>query len=132
MKTYGEERWVRVTEDYEEAIIGVWEGQVTRDLGDNSNGELCYYSFSRTSPWNALEIYARKLTHYERTEDVNLSQQMTPFIGIAPQDKRLELVNLLKQVQGGEPAIYLAPRSATDHPAGPDPCQDPGLVHAGI
>ena len=72
---------------------------------DNSNGELCYYSFSRTSPWNALEIYARKLTHYERTEDVNLSQQMTPFIGIAPQEKRLELVNLLKQVQGGEPAI---------------------------
>ncbi len=39
-ETYGEERWVRVTEDYEEAIIGVWEGQVTRDLGDNSNGEL--------------------------------------------------------------------------------------------
>lgn len=72
---------------------------------DNSNGELCYYSFSRTSPWNALEIYARKLTHYERTEDVNLSQQMTPFIGIAPQEKRLELINLLKQVQGGEPAI---------------------------
>lgn len=72
---------------------------------DNSNGELCYYSFSRVSPWNALEIYARKLTHYERTEDVNLSQQMTPFIGIAPQEKQLELVNLLKQVQGGEPAI---------------------------
>lgn len=72
---------------------------------DNSNAELCYYSFSRVSPWNALEIYARKMTHYERTEDVNLSQQMTPFIGIAPQEKKIELVNLLKQVQGGEPAI---------------------------
>ena len=72
---------------------------------DNSNGELCYYAYSRVSPWNALEIYARKLTHYERTEDVNLSQQMTPFIGIAPQEKRQELVNLLKQVEGGEPAI---------------------------
>lgn len=72
---------------------------------DNANGELCYYSYARVSPWNALEIYARKMTHYERTEDVNLSQQMTPFIGIAPQEKRLELINLLKQVQGGEPAI---------------------------
>jgi len=72
---------------------------------DNSNGELCYYAYSRVSPWNALEIYARKLTHYERTEDVNLSQQMTPFIGIAPQEKRQELINLLKQVEGGEPAI---------------------------
>lgn len=72
---------------------------------DATNGELCYYSYSRVSPWNALEIYARKMAHYERTEDVNLSQQMKPFIGIAPQEKKLELVNLLKQVQGGEPAI---------------------------
>ena len=72
---------------------------------DNENGELCYYSFSRVSPWNALEIYARKMTHFERTEDVNLTQQMTPFIGVAPQEKRLELVNMLKQVEGGEPAI---------------------------
>ena len=72
---------------------------------DNENAELCYYSYARVSPWNALEIYARKMTHYERTEDVNLSQQMTPFIGIAPQEKRLELINLLKQFEGGEPAI---------------------------
>lgn len=72
---------------------------------DNSNGALCYYSNSRISPWNALEIFARKMAHYQRTEDVNLSQQMRPFIGIAPQEKKLELVNLLKQVEGGEPAI---------------------------
>ena len=71
----------------------------------SENGELCYYSYARVSPWNALEIYARKMTHYERTEDVNLTQQMTPWIGIAPQEKRLELLNLLKQVEGGEPAI---------------------------
>jgi len=72
---------------------------------NESNGVLCWYSFSRVSPWNAMEIFARKLAHYERTEDVNLTQQMTPFIGIAPQEKKLELVNLLKQAQGGEPAI---------------------------
>lgn len=72
---------------------------------DNENGVLCYYSNSRFSPWNALEIYARKMAHYERTEDVNLTQQMKPFIGIAPQEKRLELINLIKQVEGGEPVI---------------------------
>lgn len=72
---------------------------------NDENGVLCYYSYARVSPWNALEIYARKMAHYERTEDVNLTQQMRPFIGIAPQEKRLELVNLLKQVEGGEPAI---------------------------
>lgn len=81
-----------------------YDGMTDYDV-DAENGELCYYSYSRVSPWNALEIYARKMTHYERTEDVNLTQQMTPFIGIAPQEKRLELINLLKQVQGGEPAI---------------------------
>lgn len=74
------------------------------DVND-TNGVLCYYSYARVSPWNALEIYARKMAHYERTEDVNLTQQMRPFIGIAPREKQLELVNLIKQVQGGEPAI---------------------------
>lgn len=71
----------------------------------DENAVLCYYSNSRIAPWNMLEIFARKMAHYSRTEDVNLSQQMKPFIGIAPQEKRLELVNLLKQVEGGEPAI---------------------------
>lgn len=79
---------------------GITDYEVTND-----NGSLCYYSFSRFSPWNALEIYARKMAHYERTEDVNLTQQMKPFIGIAPQEKRLELINLIKQVEGGEPVI---------------------------
>ena len=69
------------------------------------NGELCYYSKTRANPWNALEIYARKLTHYERTEDVNLSHQMKPWVFVAPQEKKQELYNLLKQVEGGEPAV---------------------------
>ena len=72
---------------------------------DNENAELCYYTYSRTNPWNALEIFARKLAHYERVEDVNLSNQMCPRVYIAPQEKKLELVNLLKQVEGGEPAV---------------------------
>lgn len=78
---------------------------VTNYNCDDKNGVLCWYSYSRVYPWNALEIYARRMAHYERTEDVNLTQQMKPFIGIAPQEKKLELVNLLKQVEGGEPAI---------------------------
>ena len=72
---------------------------------DNDNAELCYYTYSRTNPWNALEIFARKLAHYERVEDVNLSNQMNPRIFIAPQEKNLELANLVKQIEGGEPAI---------------------------
>lgn len=72
---------------------------------DNENAVLCYYNNSRFGPWNALEIFARKMTHYERTEDVNLTNQMLPYIYIAPQEKKMELVNLVKQIQGGEPAV---------------------------
>ena len=81
-----------------------YDGLTDYEVSDD-NGVLCYYSYSRVSPWNALEIYARKMAHYERTEDVNLSQQMTPFIGIAPREKQMELTNFFKQVSGGEPAV---------------------------
>ena len=33
---YEEERWERVTKDYEAAFLGEWEGKVTRDLGDEN------------------------------------------------------------------------------------------------
>lgn len=69
------------------------------------NGELVFYSSTRVNPWNALEMYARKLTHYERTEDINLTHQHTPWVLIAPQEKRQEIINLYKQIDGGEPAI---------------------------
>lgn len=81
-----------------------YDGLTDYQVG-NDNGVLCYYSNSRISPWNALEIYARKMTHYERTEDVNLTNQMMPYFYIAPQEKKMEVVNLVKQIQGGEPAV---------------------------
>ncbi len=81
-----------------------YDGLTDYEVTD-ANGALCYYAFSRISPWNALEIFARKMAHYNRTEDVNLTQQMSPWIGIAPQEKRQELINLFKQIEGGEPAV---------------------------
>ena len=39
-EVYEEERWVRVTKDYESAFLGTWEGKVTRDLGDPTNDEV--------------------------------------------------------------------------------------------
>lgn len=81
-----------------------YDGLTDYEVTD-ANGALCYYAFSRISPWNALEIFARKMAHYSRTEDVNLTQQMSPWIGIAPQEKRQELINLFKQIEGGEPVV---------------------------
>ena len=69
------------------------------------NGELIYYSQSRSNPWIVIDMYAKKLAHYTRIEDVNLMHQARPVIYIAAQEKKLELVNLLKQVNEFEPAI---------------------------
>lgn len=68
-------------------------------------GELVYYSFSRQNPWTMLDLYARKLMEYERTTEINLYHQRKPVVFIAPQEKKLELVNMMKQVDGFEPVV---------------------------
>lgn len=76
------------------------------------NGELVYYA--RAQQWAGavpfhpdldLQQFARKMTHYERTEDINLSHQHTPWVFIAPQSKKQEVLEIFKQVAGGEPAV---------------------------
>lgn len=71
----------------------------------NENGLICFYSQTRSNPWNAIQLFARKLAHYSRTEDINLSHQHKPKLYVAPPEKKLELINLAKQVDGYEPAI---------------------------
>lgn len=72
------------------------------------NGELVYYSWTHINTWGALELYARKMAHYERTEDINLTHQHKPWIFVT-QDKeqKLEMQNIMVQTLGGEPAIIV-------------------------
>lgn len=58
-----------------------------------------------TSIWNAIEILARRLTHYERTEDVNLLMQQTSWFITCPPEKKNDAENLFKNVSGYEPAV---------------------------
>ena len=76
------------------------------------NGELIYYSNSQYQAGNApfsprldFEYFARKMASYERTEDINLSHQRNPWVLIAPQAKKQEILNIFKQISGGEWAI---------------------------
>lgn len=68
-------------------------------------GEICYYSQTRIDPWIAIRVFAGKLTHYMRIEDINLFHQHKPYVMVAPQEKKLELTNIMKQISGFEPAI---------------------------
>lgn len=70
-----------------------------------STGELVYYSQTRHTPWGAIVQYATKLTHIQRTADVNLMHQQKPWVLVAPQEKKLELLQVYKQISGFEPAI---------------------------
>lgn len=83
---------------------------------DNSNGVLVYGSNlnygacgSSDSTWIAIQLFARKLAHYDRTEDVNLQMQQAAFAITCEQQKRNEAVNLFKQISGFEPAVFTTP-----------------------
>lgn len=69
------------------------------------HGALVYDNKSCTSIWNSMDILARKAASILRTADVNRGQQMTPFLLTAPRGKEMELTNLYKQIDGGEPAV---------------------------
>lgn len=69
------------------------------------NGAIIYDNMSQLPKWDAFQLLARKLTHYEMVENANLAHQMTPYLITAPQEKKLELTNFYKQLSGGEPAI---------------------------
>lgn len=77
-------------------------GNATNYEVTKQTGDICYYSYSRTNPWNALNMFALKLSNYDRTEDINLIHQRKPFIFLAEQSQKLQLENLMKQVAGGE------------------------------
>ena len=71
-------------------------------------GELVYYSWTRLNIWSALGMYARKLAHYERTEDINLTHQHKPWVFVAQdRSQKLQLENIMTQTLGGEPAIIV-------------------------
>ena len=70
-----------------------------------ATGELVYYSQTRLNPWGAIVQYATKLTHIQRTSDVNLMHQQHPWVMLMPREKQMELVNIFKQINGYEPAI---------------------------
>lgn len=70
-----------------------------------ATGELVYYSQTRLNPWGAITQFATKLTHIQRTADVNLMHQQKPWVMLMPQEKKMELENIYKQVSGYEPVI---------------------------
>lgn len=78
--------------------------------GDSFNssidrGAIVYNSKARMGIWNAIQLNARKLAHYDRTEDINLSAQKTPWLLTTDDEHKRDLINILNQIAVGEIAV---------------------------
>lgn len=77
----------------------------TRFNCDRRNGVLIYDNETRFPIMDGIDLYANELTHLRMTKRLNRLHQQIPFILKGPQEKRQDMVDLFKQVAGGEPAI---------------------------
>ncbi|WP_440179933.1 hypothetical protein [Alistipes putredinis] len=72
---------------------------------DRQQGVVAYDNETRYPLMDGIELYANELAHIRITRRVNRLHQQIPFILTGPQERRQDMVNLFKQVAGGEPAV---------------------------
>lgn len=77
----------------------------TRFSCDRTQGVVVYDNMTRYPLMSGIQLYANELTHLRITRRMNRMHQQIPFILTGPQEKRQDMVNLFKQVAGGEPAV---------------------------
>lgn len=70
-----------------------------------ASGVVIWDNLLRFPILDAIDLQARELTDLTRTEQINRLHQKTPYMLTGPQDKKLDLTNLWKQIAGGEPAV---------------------------
>lgn len=54
-------------------------------------------------PW--IDLWARELADIMRTSQINRMHTKTPYLLTGPQEKKFDLMQLFKQISGGEPAV---------------------------
>lgn len=80
----------------------------TRYSCSRETGVVVFDNETRYPLMNGIQLYANELTHLRITRRMNRMHQQIPFILNGPQEKRQDMVNMFKQVAGGEPAILMS------------------------
>lgn len=80
----------------------------------NSNMVMGCGGMQADPTWEGLGLYARKLAHYDRTEDLNLMMQLASIVFRCPPHKRTEVMNMCKQTAGFEPFIITTDNEMND------------------
>lgn len=70
-----------------------------------ADAALLYANYSRCPDLPAVLYFARKLTKIDRTIDVNINVQKTPYIISCGENQRLTVANMFNKVDNFEPAI---------------------------
>ena len=73
---------------------------------------LCYDSLSRRSFMPTIEYYARRLAVFDRTVDVNVQVQQTPYLLAVPQEMRKDATRLMNSIMGHSPVLVVNDRMA--------------------
>lgn len=84
-----------------------------RSIGNNGwnvyankdNGVIIWDNCTRFPIMTSIELYARELAHITMAKEVNRFHQQIPFILEGPPERKQDMINLMKQVSGGELAI---------------------------
>jgi hypothetical protein len=106
-----------------ESILDVYDNPFQWDsIGNNGwrfhctmfNGALVRDNTTRFPLMEGINLYARELAQIRVTKNVNRFHQKMPVVWLVPQERKLDAINMVKQVAGGEPAVLAYPEFARD------------------
>lgn len=72
---------------------------------DSRNAVMIFDNLARAPMIPLLDYFARELTDLAIAKRLNRQHQKVPFIFTGTQDQAMDLLNVWKQIDGGEPAI---------------------------
>ena len=78
------------------------------------NGTLVRDNSTRFPLMEGINLYARELAQIRITKNVNRFHQKMPVVWLVPEERKLDAINMVKQVAGGEPAVLAYPEFARD------------------
>lgn len=106
-----------------ESILDVYDNPFQWDsIGNNGwrfhctmfNGALVRDNSTRFPLLEGINLYARELAQIRITKNVNRFHQKMPVVWLVPEERKLDAINMVKQVAGGEPAVMAYPEFARD------------------
>lgn len=78
------------------------------------NGALIHDNSTRFPLMEGINLYARELAQIRITKNVNRFHQKMPVVFMAPEARKMDAINMIKQVAGGEPAVLAYPEFERD------------------